>query len=139
MENKEAWLSLLEGARTVVCYVSGFVDGRDNFKRLLDIFFASTHSSFVVRQSSGSFSSPVRNLVKKLLGEDLKWQQQAGQLPISFDGTPFILYRGTVTKECLRGPARSRTESAVHLTNSVRLTNSVLLTSGVPVTRQQHL
>ena len=73
MENKEAWLSLLEGARTVGCYVSGFVDGRDTFKRLLDTFFASTHSSFVVRRSSGSFSSPVRNLVKELLREDLKW------------------------------------------------------------------
>ena len=108
MENREAWLSLLEGARTVGCYVSGFVDGRDTFKRLLDKLFASTHSSFVVRRSSGSFSSPVRNLVKKLLREDLKWQQQAGQLPISFDGTPFILCGGTVTKECLRGPARTR-------------------------------
>ena len=110
-QREESWLSLLGGAKRSGLYVPGYVEGKENFDKLLAVFSASTHSSFVVQHSSSTFSSSAANVIKSVTrANGIKWQQEAGELPVCFDGTLFVVCRRTISQSCLRGPGRKSRE-----------------------------
>ena len=102
MEGNEAWLSLLQGATRKGCYISGYVDGKQNFDKLLSEFQNVTHSSYNVRNSYAAFHQTAAAVLKGVNRSHLKWSQVTGQLPIEFDGTPFVVCGGNVTYECVK-------------------------------------
>ena len=98
------------GAKRSGLYISGYVEGKENFDKLLAVFSASTFSSFVVQHSSSTFSSSAINVIKSVTRANIKWQQEAGELPVCFDGTPSMVFGRTISQSCVSGPGRKSRE-----------------------------
>ena len=81
----------------------GYVDGRVNYDSSLLIFFNATHSSSWAECSSRCLLSR-RPLLKYCAGSAtsllLKWSKTAGELPVEFDGKPFIVCGRTIRQVC---------------------------------------
>ena len=106
LETNEAWLSLLQGSKRDGDYVYGYVDGRESYDSLLSVFINATHSSFRVQQSLSAFTQAPAEVLRglpKATSLRLKWSKTAGELPVEFDGTPFIVCGRTMRQECIKG------------------------------------
>ena len=120
-DHDKAWVKLLSGVQEIGQNFCGFVDGRDNFKKLLDTFLVSTHSSFVTRQSSSAFNESAEVILRNVTKTNFKWQQEVGQLPIPYDGSPFVVCGRTETRRCMNGPGRHCMEEQKSKSSSKRL------------------
>ena len=120
----DLWVSLLSEAKRDGSYVSGFVEGQGALERLLKVFYDCTHSSFAVRQSAGEWSrKDAQSILGGLLGKEVLWQHQVGDIKIPSDGTPFVVCGRTALLECQQGPPKRRSSSTG--TQSKRVGKSV--------------
>ena len=123
-EKDDLWVSLLSEAKRDGSYVSGFVEGQGALERLLKVFYDCTHSSFAVRQSAGEWSrKDAQSILGGLLGKEVLWQHQVGDIKIPSDGTPFVVCGRTALLECQQGPPKRRSSSTG--TQSKRVGKSV--------------
>ena len=88
-------------------YIKGYVDGKKNFEEVLASFMLDTNSKFSTRHSSSAFSKSTYDVLKGVnLRSDLKWSKLIGDLPVPFDGVPFVLCGRPLLKFCKYGPVR---------------------------------